>query len=388
MSTFRSIKVSLYENQIPPFAETEMERLYGSLYSSLAYFRIYGGAENVSTYVTCHGSDVTEIFLFRFEGNKIRVINEGIRPSQDDLERFADYMFAKFPSSNVIIFHALGTEVHSLGWPYQCAVCTDNIAVTLDPTVQHYLARLGSATRKNIKRHKSKLERMHPTFRFHVQTGKEVDEQDIRDIIAFNRERMTVKGKESSLDEEETQRIIRLVRERGLVMQAKIDGKIAGGAIVLRLGDSFCSLVNAHDTQYDSHRLGTLCCFLTICECIERGGKRFDLMSGHYEYKTSLLGEHRYLYRFVAYRSRVRQMLNYHLVVHTVLSGWLVFLRMRMLELAHGEGKADAPLLVKMLNLMRGIKGMLTLRKPKHSHVEQPSTSTSGTMPNEEQLPL
>ena len=365
-----------------------MERLYGSLFSSLAYFRVYGGTENFSTYVARQESDITAIFLFRFEGNRIRVINEGIRPSQDDLEWFADYMFAKFPSSSVIIFHALGTQVHSLDWPYQCAVCTDNISVTLDPTVQHYLARLGSATRKNIKRHKSKLERMHPTFRFHVQTGKDIDEHDIRDIIAFNRERMITKGKESSLDEEETQRIIRLVKGRGLVMQAKIDGKVAGGAIVLRLGDSFCSLVNAHDPQYDHHRLGTLCCFLTICECIERGGKRLDLMSGHYEYKTSLLGEHRYLYRFVVYRSRVRQMVNCRLVVHTELSGWLLSLRMRMLELAHGDGKADAPLLVKMLDLARSIKGMLTLRKTNRSHIEQSINSTTGSAPNEERLPL
>ena len=41
-----SVSITWYENEIPSFAEAALERIYGSIFSSLAHFRIHGGAEN------------------------------------------------------------------------------------------------------------------------------------------------------------------------------------------------------------------------------------------------------------------------------------------------------------------------------------------------------
>jgi hypothetical protein len=387
MSYSPSIEISHYEHDVPPAIEAEMDRLYGSLYSSLSYFRIYGGAENANTYVARKGDRIAAIFLFRLEGNIVRVINEGMHATPEELERFTNYAFAVFPAASAVVFHAVPVKVRNLSRPIQSAICTDDIAVTLDATVQDYLARLGNSTRKNIRRHKSKLERMHPSFQFRAHAGSDIDERFVRDIIGFNHRRMASKGKASSLDDAETQRIIRLVRERGLVTVATVDGKVAGGAIVLRIGDCFCSLVNAHDSRYDAHRLGTICCFLTICECIERGGKRFDLMWGHYDYKTALLGEHRYLYRIVVYRSKLHLAANWPLAIRTACEGWLLSVKLRSLEMANRDNKADAPLMGKLLNMVRGLKAALAARNRKAIVPRQAAMADQDGVRDEESMP-
>jgi hypothetical protein len=44
--------ISIYENDIPSFAETEMNSLYGTPYSSVQKFSIYDDLNNVSTYIS------------------------------------------------------------------------------------------------------------------------------------------------------------------------------------------------------------------------------------------------------------------------------------------------------------------------------------------------
>jgi hypothetical protein len=367
MAISSMIEISYYKNEIPSFAEAEMEYMYGSLYSTPAYFRAYGGAENADTYVARKDGSIKAIFMFRVEGSLVRVLNEGMRSAPDELERFINFVFATYPDVTAIVFNAVSPMLRHFWRPYQCVVCTDDIVITLDASTDRYLSRLGNATRKNIRRHRNKLERMYPSFRFRAHAGATVDERIVRDIVALNQRRMTVKGKVSSLDEAETQRIVRLVRERGIVTAATIDDQVVAGAIVVRIGDCFCSLVNAHDPQYDAHRLGTICCFLTICESIERGGNRFDLMWGHYDYKTALLGEHRYLYRMIIYRSRVHQVLHVPLIVRTAISGLVCVFKMRMLQIANQQGKANATLLVTALSALRNVKKSLALGKDKTS---------------------
>jgi hypothetical protein len=47
----RGISVEWYSNEVPPFAEVELDRLYGSMYASMGHFRIYGGRAPTNTYV-------------------------------------------------------------------------------------------------------------------------------------------------------------------------------------------------------------------------------------------------------------------------------------------------------------------------------------------------
>jgi CelD/BcsL family acetyltransferase involved in cellulose biosynthesis len=348
--------ITHYDRQVPPFVEEEMDRLYESEFSSLAHFRIFGGAENASTYLARDGDKIAALLLFRIEKNKLRVINEWIQLDAKEVQRFTDYVFATFPAVAIIMFHAVLPDVGAIVRPYQQTIGGENIQVMLPADVDTYVADLGSATRKNIKRHRNKFERDFPTFAFHAYVREEADESTIREIVRFNRARMTVKGKVSVIDDEYLRQLIRMVKERGFVTAVTIDGRVCAGAITFRIGDTFVSRVSAHDMAYDAYRLGMICCFMTICECIRRGGKRFDFMWGQYEYKTALLGVYRELKDLYVYRSALHRMLNGDTALKVAFADRLLKTKQHLLAAAKPADKSHMSTLGKCVNMARRMK--------------------------------
>lgn len=303
--------ISCHENEVPLYAERELERLYGNIYSSLAEFRI-GGALGArpSTYVVRKGEQVSTLFLFSHNKREARVLNEGIQIAADELKRFVHYMFSTYRTLDVITFHAVRPDTRSLAYPYQRFNCLEDIVLTLPKDCSAYLASMGSSTRNYVKRYMNKLKREHPTFRHDVYLNKGIDERDVREVIELNTARMTEKGKVPGIDQQAMQRIIRLVKECGMLSVVRIEGKICAGTINYRVGDNYFLEVIAHDPAFNDYRLGTLCCYLTICTCIERGGHEYHFLWGKNEYKFRLLGVERELDHLAVYRS------HRHLVMH------------------------------------------------------------------------
>ncbi|KRB93068.1 GNAT family N-acetyltransferase [Noviherbaspirillum sp. Root189] len=316
----------IYDADIPDFAGSELDRLYGSLYSSLSHFRINGGLEDASTYISERNGKPAVILLFRIERRNARVINEGMRLRAEDVERFCVNLFQRYPLVTSVTFHAVrivNTE-RRISCVQQRFFCAEDFVADLPDSAEAYLAMLGNATRKNLKRHRNRLERAFPDFSFRVDEKDAIREDDVRRIIAFNRVRMAQKQKASFIDEEETQRILQLVKTCGTVSIVTIGGELAAGAIAVRIGDSVISKVNAHDSRYDDYRLGMLCCYLTVCAAIEAGARRFHFGHGRYDYKTALLGAHETYDHLVLYRSRLQQLRDGRRALGIALSGYRV----------------------------------------------------------------
>lgn len=314
--------IAIYENQVPAFVEAELERLYGTLFSTLAYFRACGGLDGVKTYVARRNGVVSAVFLFRREGERVQMINEGMVLDADEIRRFAQHMFHAPDPAGVIVFHAVQTASTLDGYLHQRYFCAEDFIVELPDTPEAYLARLGSATRKNIKRHKNRIERDFPSFQHRMVDGRTVDEQHVRTIIELNRARMAGKNKASFIDESVTQEILRLTRECGVVYLATIDGRVCAGTIIFRVGSSYISKVNAHDPRYDDYRLGMVCCYLGVCAAIGEGARRFHFGQGRYEYKVALLGEHHGFDRIVLYRSPLHLLLNAKTAYSSAAAGY------------------------------------------------------------------
>jgi hypothetical protein len=317
------ITIACYENDIPSFVEAELDRLYGSIFTSLPHIRIYGGPlGTIHTYVVRRGTKVITLLMFRREKGKVRVINEVIRLDEAAINRFADYIFATYKAVNVIAFKAIQTHVRRPAFPCQVVNALEDIVLSLPASAQEYLASLGKNTRRNIRRYMEKTKRAFPLFSFQAFEKGAVSEQHVRDIISLNRARMAEKNKESPIDAEETSRIISLVRKCGLVGVATIDGRVCAGAISYRAGNNYFLSILAHDPAYDEYWLGILTCYLTVCECIARGGKEFHFLWGRYEYKFTLLAVQRDLDNLVVYRSPAQQLMNGDLVIRTALDAY------------------------------------------------------------------
>lgn len=327
MTAWSDISIQCYDNDVPPFISGALERLYGNLFSSLAYYRAFGGADNASAYVVRDGKSIVCAWLFRRYRNTVRVINEGIHIDQDDVTRFASYIFATYPQVNVISFHAVRPQMVHLPMPYQRFNCLEDMVLSLPSNADAYTGSLGRSTRSYIHRYLNKLKRDFPSFRFRVVTAGDIREEEVRSIIALNRLRMASKGKESINNEDVTQRIIQLAGECGLLGMIMLDGRICAGSINYRVGDNYFLETLAHDPGYDDYRLGTLCCYLTICECIARSGHEYHFLWGQDEYKARLLGVQRDLDDLVIYRSHWHMLLYGKLVVHHVVNGFVRRLR-------------------------------------------------------------
>lgn len=324
-----TVAISCHENEVPAFVGPELDLLYGNLFSSMLQFDVAGlERDRTSTYVArAHGRPVA-LFLFQRDRGRVRVLNETIRIDEEELRRFADYIFFTYRSVGVIIFNAVEVKRPALGYPCQHANQLEDIAMSLPATPEEYLAVLGKNTRRNVKRYSERVMRSFPSYRFETYQREQIDEQLVRRIIGFNHARMATKNKSSNLDENAVRRVTRLARASGLIGVVTIDDAVCAGAISYRAGANYFLDILAHDPAYDDYWVGILCCYQTICECIRQGGKEFHFLWGRYDYKFTLGASIRELDLLAIYRSRPHMLLHAGVALKAAYDG-----RMRRLKL-------------------------------------------------------
>lgn len=351
--------ISLYENAVPAFVGPALETLYEHVFSSMPQFQIYNGIDDrTHTYVARERGKTTAVLLFRREGRHIKVLNEQIAMTSTAIERFAAALFEKYPHADSITFPAIRSDTRRLAMPCQEFYRTEDIVLRLPATPDEYLAKLGKATRKNMKYHGNRLKRNFPELVYRVHTDGEIEAGHVRDIIELNRARMATKNKTSEIDDAESERLIRLVQRSGLVSVMILDGRVVAGTVCSRVGANYFMHINAHDPAYDDARLGKLCCFQTINDCIRLGGKEFHFMWGRFEYKYLLLGVQQDFNEMIIYRSRAHMLLNGGSALRTAFNGYKREWKFRLLGLAdHPDaGSPGARVLSRVLNTLRNMK--------------------------------
>lgn len=346
------VSVEFYPDEIPQFAEVELIRLYGCIFSSLEHFRIYGGTERISTYAARRDGKVVSVMLFRIDQGKVQVLNEFIHLDRQEISRFAEAVFSAYPTLRCVSFNAVELPPVRLPFPTQRFNCSEDIVLALPPTPEAYLAGLGKATRKNIKHHLSRLKRHYPSLRLEVHETGNIDAAEVNGIISLNRMRMSGKQKTSYLDDAESLRLLQLVQSCGMVASIRIGDRLCAGAICVRINGNYFSYVTAHDPAYDAYRLGTLCCYLTICEAIARGGREFHLLWGRYQYKYMLAGVQRDLDHLDIYRTRADYLLHGATILN---NAWRAALRQAKFWLLDPK-QQDRPVLLAAIASLRQMR--------------------------------
>ncbi len=298
----------LYESQVPDHAAAQMERLYGSLYASLPQLQLSGLA-GAGTYMAWHGTRPAAIFLYWRNGHALQVINEGMRINASDAERFAMRMFTRLPQLRSVHWHAIRME----GLPTQLSVsrfdCSEDIVLDLPATEAAYLSELGKATRKSLRQ---RLARAKGLSHRVLAGAASADPDLIARIIGFNHARLAMKSRASALGASSATQLQWLMRARGMIGLASIDGKLCGGTLACRIADDVYSLVNAHDPAFDKLGLGNLCRHLMILDAIRSGARRFHLLGGNYASKRACLARRITLQHVVMHRDRWQRLLDWH----------------------------------------------------------------------------
>jgi hypothetical protein len=345
-----------YENEIPHFVEAALDRRYGSLFSSLLHFRIKQRlTPRTSTYVSRRGDEIVSILLFEHEAGKVTVFNDLIDISEEEIRQFADYIFAAYGSVTTICFPAIRTHLQHFPYPRQQFFSAEDIVVALPDNIQTYFKNLSKKKRENIKYYRNQLTRKFPSFEYRILPAEEISEELIRHIIDFNKVRMADKNKVSTINDEEERWIIALAKTCGLVGVVTIDGRVCAASICCRVADNYYLLVIGHVPEYNEFSLGTLCCYQTICACIERGGKELHFMWGRLDYKHSFLGVQRGYDRVDIYRTRAAFLRNAMVVMKTAVTGHIREAKFRLLDCERRDD-AQSKIVKKLLNALRRSK--------------------------------
>lgn len=360
------IEIAVYRNPIPPSVEREMEDLYQHRYASHVQLHTYGHiTDDTRTYVAKRNGKASAALIFRIESDKVRVLNEQMRMTEQEIARFARYVFSTFPQVHIVSFPVIDTDIRRLPFPHQQAHSTQDIVLDLPPTIQDYMGRLGKATRSYVKRYFNKIRRDFPSMQFAVYANEDIRDAHVRDIIALNHARMSSRQTSSYIDGEEERRMLALLKLRGFVGVLTIDGRVCAGTINTRFGDNYFLQVLAHDPAHDAYGLGTLCCYLTICECIARQGNAYHFLWGQYEYKYRLLGVQRDLDHVAIYRSRLHMLRALPTASRIALDGWKYSARSWLLNKARRKDQSSlaSRLLFELLNGLRELKRSISRRK-------------------------
>jgi hypothetical protein len=349
-----------YEDEVPQFVEAELERRYGSLFSTLPHFRQTGKlTSTTSTYLTRKDGKVATVMLFNRSKKRVTVLNELIHLSQTEISEFIAFVFARYATVSNIALNAIAADVKGLRYPFQRFFCAEDIVIGPMTTVDAYSASLTKNTRKSIRRHTNSLLRNHPGYRYAILPPEEVSEDLIRLIIGFNKARMASKERISAYSDEECDWIYALASVRGMVSVITIDGKVCAGTVCCKVARGYHMLVSAHDPAYDEFGMGTLCCYRSICEYIARGGEQVHLLWGRHAYKASLGGAPRRFDRIAVYRSRVDYLRNFDKVVFAAAAGYAREARLCLMN-AEGQDSFKGRLATKLWTVMRRAKQRVT----------------------------
>lgn len=320
----KEIAAEFYLDQVPVFAAAEMERLYQNIFSVPAMVSHRAGRSlPLSTYVARSGTTITTVFLFRKSGGRVEVLNQMIAVGQADVDSFAAQVFNRFSDVSVVAFEAVEATFQRLAFPFQRFACTEDIVLPLPHTAQEYLAGLSTPARQAIRTCSHRIRRAFPSFRYEVFQKEAVQPRHICDIIKLACAEEDERTGNFSGGADETQALLALVRRHGGVAVATVGDRVCAGAIVYRVGTNYFVPLTVHDPGYAGYRLDLLSFYLTVCDCIARGGSECHFPWGRHDHKAMLPGTRRELDRLMVYRPGAPMLRNAGTVLKTAFSGAL-----------------------------------------------------------------
>ncbi|TFW33777.1 GNAT family N-acetyltransferase [Massilia horti] len=344
-----------YEDDIPTFVEAELVRLYGHMNSSLTYLMASSKANGASTYVARNTDRMLAVLLFKRNAIEVQVINEMCKIDAVEIARFADFVFSTYASVTRISFSMLENGFGRLPYPSQRYNFSEDIVLDMPSCTDAYLESLSSKTRRGIRGNLTKIKRDHPSFQFQVFEKDQITVQQIRDIIELSKARIGAKHLRYGTTEDDIQCLLQVVRACGLAGIVFIDGKICAGIVNSHLGNGYFGHVVAHDPHYNKYGLGILCCYLTICAEIERGGATHHFCWGRYNYKYRLGGVQKDMICLDVYRSRAWYFRNVQGVAKNALQTSVARIKTRLLDIEREE-TGHPGLVSRAVRILRKLK--------------------------------
>ncbi len=368
-ATGTDIVSEIHEFAVPAFAVAALERLYGSLYASHRHLQLCDAAlPSPHTWVAYRRGEIVGVLLFRMRGSRAVVLTEMFALTSDVAEAFCRALFSRFAYAQAVGFNAVTLPAPLECWPSQSAAFSENYVIALPDSVDAYVAALGKSTRKTLRGYGNRLQRDFPALRWETRDASSLRADELRRLVrqlqAFKRDSMAARGKRADLSRRDTARLLVLLGERGMIGTATVNGRLCAGSLACRFGNNDVMLLAAADPVLESYRLGMLCCFWSVCDCLRGGARECHLLWGRYQYKRQLLGVPQPLCRVWIYRSLLQMIMS----PSTVMAmAWLA-IRCRLRDWLSGDAGSDAARWPRIALLtshrLRAVRELLRRQRP------------------------
>lgn len=338
----KGIVSEFHDRAVPKCAIDALEKLYGSVYASFAHLNLTDALPQLpTTWIGYEGGEIIAVLLFLVRFDQVVVLTELMCLEPRIVDAFRHAVLARFGSVNSIHFNAISLTQPLTAGPQQSYAFSENYIITLPRSVDLYRAALGKSTRKTIKGYSNRLQRDFSAFVWETHQASQMPAHALRALIRqlqnFKRDGLAARGKRAELSRRDVARMLVLIRAGGLIGVARVGERICGGSLACRVGDNYVMLFSAADPSMAAYRLGMLCCFWAVCDCIHAGARECHLLWGRYQYKTQLLAQPHTLLRLTIYRSWLQMCLSPLMVLGMSATGARFRLRRWLLLKQHHE---------------------------------------------------
>jgi len=244
--------------------------------------------------------------LFRVERGRATMLTEFVDFSAEDMEHAAGAVFQRFPDVGVVSMPAVQRRHALERFPARCYTDRADIVIALPDTTEAYTASLSQSTRSTVRNRLNRLRREHPSMTVRAEDGWSADPDLISRLVAMSNARLSDTGRHSYNDAGMVHNFHRLAAtSRSLLLTIWIDGQLCGGSWNVRAGSGYFGFINTFDQRYSRYSLGMLSAYLSVCEAIRQGARRFHTGWQRYDYKYQLGGAEQPSWRYEIYRSQL-----------------------------------------------------------------------------------
>lgn len=287
----------------PAELDEEIGKLYKNVFCSLSNIKYSSDINAISVYIASSNSTAEQIMLFERRGASIVVMNEIFAVPANELLTFVKRIFANIADVKMVTFPSVRTNSNMEGFPIQRYSSTEDIVLKLPKSAEEYLQLLGKNTRETVRRFQRRIAKLCPAIEFVFLENEQITSLHVEKLVELNCLRIEGKNQRPSHTAESIDWLLRIAKKYGVMLIAKQNERICGGVICTNVGSSFFMHIIAHDREFDDVRMGKICCYLSICNAIKRGGSEYHMLSGDYDYKYKFLGEKQEFDRINIYRS-------------------------------------------------------------------------------------
>jgi CelD/BcsL family acetyltransferase involved in cellulose biosynthesis len=280
---FDDLGATVYPASVPDGLPEAVDRLYGSLFSTVDWFVTHDDALPEGA---CVLREPRHVILFRVRGDTVEVLNKAFEIAPRDAWRACAALFRAFPRARRIHIEVMFPP-EQLRAPMRVRYTTDHMIVELPDTEDEYYRSLGKSMRRNLRSATNRLRREHSDAETTVIEPRHGAQGLLDEFLEWKRARFHDLGRTTYWDDDPRlmKRFADLLGRRGEAHILTIDGRRAAINFIFPVGDTFCAQESSFDPQYTRVDLGLLSQYDVALDAIRRGARRMNMLWGSEAHK-------------------------------------------------------------------------------------------------------